>query len=107
MDFYQANLAVFAAGNAYLLYRQYSRQAQKTVEQKETAQIEHQDGDDDGDGAPLMDSSAAQAARKFQIEYFSVYALAVAADWLQVRRGPQTTFGMKPLLAGEPTMTSC
>ncbi len=83
MSFYEINLGVFAAGNAYLLYKQYNLQKQRTQRHKEETAIENQHDEDNGVLSP--DSSAAVAARKFQIEYFSVYALAVAADWLQVR----------------------
>jgi MFS family permease len=81
MSFYQINLAVFAAGNGYLLYRQYKRQAKTVAELKREGHVEDQSDDEDTVLPPT--ASAALAARKFQIDYFSVYALAVAADWLQ------------------------
>jgi hypothetical protein len=92
MSFYQANLAVLAAGNAFLLYRQYRR--------------DHKAADSSGVTKPLTDNIGAdtdvgvdvegeiprdnveefkEAVRKFQWDFFLVYALAVAADWLQVR----------------------
>jgi hypothetical protein len=74
MDFYQLNLAVFASVNAYLLFRQY-RKGNKgpdfTLVDPES--IEHQEKEDD-----------ARSAYSFQVKFFVPYALAVAADWLQV-----------------------
>ena len=71
MSFYQVNLALFAAGNAYLLYRQYAGERREKQGEQEL-----------GDQTEQRESAA--AVRKFQIQYFSVYALAVAVDWLQV-----------------------
>ncbi|KAB5560025.1 major facilitator superfamily transporter [Coniochaeta sp. 2T2.1] len=91
-SFYQLNLAVLASGNAYLLYRQYKREQEPAVAQHEPiphtptstdsdsdrdVELEH----DTGNGAGLAASK--EAVRKFQWDFFLVYALAVAADWLQ------------------------
>jgi hypothetical protein len=85
MSFYQINLAVFAAGNAYLLYRRY-RTEQKPPD---SLPFPTEDRDSDRDveielpgGGGLAASS--EAANKFKRDFFLVYALAVAADWLQV-----------------------
>jgi MFS transporter, MFS domain-containing protein family, molybdate-anion transporter len=94
MSFYQVNLAVFAAGNAYLLYRQY-RRSQGT---SQTPQIVVKDvstpidDDDAGSSSTPEDaellagqpsSDLREAVRRFKLDYFLVYGLAVAADWLQ------------------------
>ncbi|KAL8387140.1 hypothetical protein RB595_010127 [Gaeumannomyces hyphopodioides] len=73
--FYQVNLAVLAAGSAYLLYKQWK------VQPREPAAAllsQHRDLQD-----PESLPSAAAAASKFKHDFFVAYALAVAADWLQ------------------------
>lgn len=69
--FYEINLGVFAIGNAFLLYRQYRgpKPAEPDYEQLE-------------DRAERAEVNPA-AVRRFQLEYFLVYGLAVAADWFQ------------------------
>lgn len=75
MDFYQINLAVFASTNAYLLYRQYQKanKATPAIDLVDPTSIEHSEK-----------VETVRIARNFQISYFLPYALAVAADWLQV-----------------------
>lgn len=85
MSFYQLNLGIFAAGNAYLLYRQYQR------EQKPPAEALQPLPDDDTDRdveleLPEIVAASKAAVSKFKWDFFLVYALAVAADWLQVRQ---------------------
>ncbi|KAL0937316.1 Molybdate-anion transporter 1 [Colletotrichum truncatum] len=88
MDFYSVNLALFVAGNGYLLYCQYKRQQEEVVEElkQEAADADAGYGSD-ADAAEqqhsLLGSDTQAAARQFQLEYFPVYALAMAADWLQ------------------------
>jgi hypothetical protein len=92
MSFYQANLAVLAAGNAFLLYRQYKRE-HKAVDSGSVTKPLTDDVDKDTDvGADIEGDipgdnveEVKEAVRKFQWDFFLVYALAVAADWLQVR----------------------
>jgi hypothetical protein len=79
MFFYELNVAVFAAGSAYLLYRQYCRSDHRQRAEDKTWEREMED---QSHHRTATDSSA--ASRRFQIGYFSVYTLAVAADWLQV-----------------------
>jgi MFS transporter, MFS domain-containing protein family, molybdate-anion transporter len=78
MSFYEVNLAVFAAGNAYLLYKQYSGQ-KKVLEETKPVDVEEQNEHQNG----VTSTVSPEALRQFQIEFFAVYALAVAADWLQ------------------------
>ena len=79
MSFYQLNLAVFATGTAYLLYQQYRRDAVKGSE----------DMKDDTETQTILERTATlEEVRRFQLDFFLVYGLAVAADWLQV--GPAT-----------------
>ncbi|KAF7558932.1 hypothetical protein G7046_g5223 [Stylonectria norvegica] len=67
MSFYAINLAGFAAVDAYLLYRQYRVQnPSDRLPRNESAKTTRLD-----DGI------------KFQEMFYPVYALAVAADWLQ------------------------
>ncbi|KAM0333478.1 hypothetical protein ACHAQA_002140 [Verticillium albo-atrum] len=81
MSFYQLNLALFAAANAGLLYRQYSVQKRQLndVEPKEEEDVDRVESQQLL--SPPVEMEA--AARRFQLEYFAVYALAVGADWLQ------------------------
>lgn len=95
MSFYQVNLAVFAAGNAYLLYRQYRREHGKTRETRPLAsdpEGHEDDADTKDEERDLLGENGGgggaqnrEAVRSFQRDFFTVYALAVAADWLQVR----------------------
>ena len=73
MSFYQINLAVFSLGNAFLLYRQY-RSAQET---------EHAGHKDDSDAEQQVPATKDEV-KKFELDFFVAYGLAVAADWLQV-----------------------
>ncbi|KAF4920073.1 Molybdate-anion transporter [Colletotrichum viniferum] len=85
MDFYSLNLAVFVAGNGYLLYRQYQRQQDEVVEElkQEASGADYgSDGEAEHQGS-LLGTDTKAAARQFQLDYFPVYALAMAADWLQ------------------------
>ncbi|KAF9875028.1 major facilitator superfamily transporter [Colletotrichum karsti] len=85
MDFYSLNLAIFVVGNGYLLYRQYKRQQDEVVEElkQEAADADYgSDGEAEQQNS-LLAYDAQAAARKFQLDYFPVYALAMAADWLQ------------------------
>jgi hypothetical protein len=93
-SFYQLNLALFASANAYLLYRQYARErkpAFQPVPQSPTGSddtsserdLEHEPDSDKGGLA-----ASQEAVTKFQWDFFLVYALAVAADWLQVFPSP-------------------
>lgn len=95
MSFYQANLAVLAAGNAFLLYRQYKRE-HKAVDSGSVTKPLTDDADKDEDVSSDIEGDIPgdnveeikEAVRKFQWDFFLVYALAVAADWLQVRPLP-------------------
>ena len=69
--FYEINLGVFAVGNAYLLYRQYRGRKPANAGYEELEDDHDREGVDQG------------VVRRFQLDYFLVYALAVAADWLQ------------------------
>lgn len=73
MSFYQINLGAFVAGNAFLLYRQW-KASKAAPQQKE-----------DVEGAtPMLNPGNMDAeVNKFKRDFFVVYALAVAADWLQ------------------------
>ncbi|TDZ30305.1 Molybdate-anion transporter [Colletotrichum spinosum] len=85
MDFYSANLAVFVVGNAYMLYRQYKRQKEEAGEEleHEVTEAEHRSDDDAENQTPLLGTDTTDVAQRFQRDYFPVYALAMAADWLQ------------------------
>ncbi|KAK4123072.1 major facilitator superfamily domain-containing protein [Parathielavia appendiculata] len=79
MVFYEANTALFALGGAYLLHRQYYMPGRPAGKVESGRLMEDVEGtSDDGTEADSSD-----ATRKFQINFFSVYALAVAVDWLQ------------------------
>ncbi|KAG7138298.1 Molybdate-anion transporter like protein [Verticillium longisporum] len=80
MSFYQLNLGLFTAVNAGLLYRQY------IVQRRRLSNVETKENEDDQVESQQLLSPPAEmkiSARRFQLEYFSVYALAVGADWLQ------------------------
>jgi hypothetical protein len=82
MYFYEVNTALFAVVSAYLLRRQYYSAGQPAAAAKEMdMDMEDQKSDS---GSTVIEASS-EPARKFQIDFFAVYALAVAADWLQVR----------------------
>lgn len=70
MSFYELNLAALVTVNAFLLYRQY-----RVQEPVETLL-----GDAESREKHRKD------ARRFAWTFFPVYALAVAADWLQASR---------------------
>ncbi|KAK3307648.1 major facilitator superfamily domain-containing protein [Chaetomium strumarium] len=80
MYFYEINTALFAAVSAYLLRRQYYSPGQPTA--GAGAGAKETDMEDQSDSGTVVVESS-ELARRFQIEFFSVYALAVAADWLQ------------------------
>ena len=80
MDFYQANLAVFVATNSYLLYRQYNRG-------KEQVEVQ-QPFDPENPEAEELREDVYKAGRRFQLNFFLPYTLAVAADWLQASGQP-------------------
>ena len=70
MSFYQVNFATLVAANAVLAYRQYRQAIWQEITPKTTPDIE-------------------KSARKGEIDqftkdFFVVYLLVVAADWLQV-----------------------
>lgn len=80
MSFYQVNLGLFAVANVLLLHHQYVRRRQGRDSRSK-------DGEDDRTESQQLLGPPAELpgiARRFQLEYFSVYAFAVAADWLQV-----------------------
>ena len=95
--FYEANAALFAAGSAYLLSRQYWRsndrrrrggagaEAEALKEGDLEREIEDQSdhSDETLGGDPGIAAESSEAIRRFQLDYFLVYALAVAADWFQ------------------------
>jgi MFS transporter, MFS domain-containing protein family, molybdate-anion transporter len=82
MPFYQVNLVLFAAVNVVLLHRQY----QARRRQAESGEPTKDDADNQVESQQLLKNPTElkAAARRFQIEYFTVYAFAVAADWVQV-----------------------
>lgn len=90
MPFYQLNLALFAGANAYLLYRQYAREQKATLSPVPSSPAEDDtssSSDRDVESETHDDGSVPttkEAARGFQRDFFVVYALAMAADWLQV-----------------------
>lgn len=104
MSFYQLNLAVFAAGNAYLLYRQYRREQINRETQPLASGPNREDADGEGEDRDLVvenggGAGTREAVRKFERDFFTVYALAVAADWLQVGlRNPIASSLAFPLL---------
>lgn len=73
MDFYAINLAGFAAINALLLHYYYRRMGKAEIEEKDHRRE-----------ANLIPSWQESEVKKFIIDYFPGYALAVAADWIQV-----------------------
>ena len=83
MDFYQLNLAVFVATNGYLLYRQYNSNSNKKTKEDIDLSLA---GSADLETAEKRPDGG--AARRFQFNFFLPYALAVAADWLQVCTAP-------------------
>jgi hypothetical protein len=100
MSFYEINLAVFAAGNGYLLYRQYQRSrpdGHYGVANGTGAANEAEGATETGAGpdsellAGESKDDMREVVRRFKLDYFVVYGLAVAADWLQVRRPSQLT----------------
>lgn len=86
MSFYQANLAVLAAGNAILLYRQYRRESKPVESDTKPLTEEIEDIDPDVEVEIPSDDSAdtREVIWKFLWDFFLVYALAVAADWYVV-----------------------
>lgn len=95
MSFYQINLAVFAAGNAYLLYRQYRREHKTRETQSLASDSDREDADAVRDDLLAENGAGAgsqEAVRRFKRDFFAVYALAVAADWLQVSSRDQSSF---------------
>ena len=76
MDFYQINLGVLVAANTYLLWSQYRTskkdEAQTLLDRSQEERGEKIEGYGNGN------------ARRFRLNFFIPYALAVAADWLQV-----------------------
>lgn len=111
IPFYQLNLGLLASANAYLLYRQYAREQQQKTKSSSVLPVPESPTDDDAAAASSSSdrdvesearddadgSSAAAtkaAARGFQRDFLVVYALAMAADWLQV---PCPLFPTTPL----------
>lgn len=100
MAFYQVNLAIFATGAAILVWLQYMRsqghersKATSTATSKATYPAKSADEDSNplevgtrGHVSLCASEDASATARQFQREFYVVYALAVAADWLQVTR---------------------
>lgn len=80
MDFYQVNLGVLVATNTYLLWSQYRRT--KNDEALTLLDPAHEERGE------KLDGTGTGNARRFQLNFFIPYALAVAADWLQVSRCP-------------------
>lgn len=72
MDFYAINLAGFAAINALLLHCYYRRMGKAEIEEKDHRREES-----------LIPSWQQSEVKKFIVDYFPGYALAVAADWIQ------------------------
>lgn len=83
--FYQLNLIGFAIVNGILLFKQYTQSPRYNNENQ---------NDDDHGGRDACESQSIfhehdevcphkEAVRKFIWDYFPVYALAVAADWIQ------------------------
>lgn len=78
MDFYQVNLGVLVATNAYLLWSQY-----RTTKKDEALTLLDPALEERGE---KIEGGSSGSARRFQLNFFIPYALAVAADWLQVSR---------------------
>lgn len=70
MTFYQLNFAVLVTANAALAYRQY----RKLKRQEKLANI----------GPEIENSGEREESARFTKDFFTVYLLVVAADWLQV-----------------------
>ena len=70
MSFYQLNFATLVAANAVLAYRQYRQAIWQEITPKTTPDIEK----------PARKGEIGQ----FTKDFFVVYLLVVAADWLQV-----------------------
>lgn len=82
MSFYETNLGVFAAASVVVIYLQYRNERQRTHSEELRSSV----GDHDESQQLLCPSPELKTqARDFQLRYFSVYAFAVGADWLQVR----------------------
>lgn len=75
MELYGIYFAALVCFNIALAYHRH--QTDKNASAKESLAL------------PSGDSKA--VATKFKREYFSLYALVMAADWLQVRSSPQNT----------------
>lgn len=69
MEPYIVYLSALAFLNVALAYHQYGAQKQETHEES----------------LALPSGEDKAAAAKFKLEYFSLYCLVMAADWLQVR----------------------
>lgn len=80
MSFYQLNLGLLAAANLLLLHRQYVRR-RRDHDDKSKDEI---DGNVESQQLLSPPAELAGTAKRFQLEYFTVYAFAVGADWLQV-----------------------
>ncbi|KAH8886774.1 major facilitator superfamily transporter [Thozetella sp. PMI_491] len=84
--FYQVNLGVFAVGSAFLLYQQYRRENSSERAPRPLAASQEDGDSEDGEVIELggvEGEDIGAIARQFKVEFFLVYALAVAADWLQ------------------------
>ncbi|RYO86818.1 hypothetical protein DL764_008949 [Monosporascus ibericus] len=73
MEFYQVNLTVLVTANAYLLYWQHTKGGRDTESQ--LVDSENHGVEDKGEHHATR--------RRFQMNFFFPYILAVAADWLQ------------------------
>ena len=73
MAFYLVNLAVLVLANGLLLFQQYVANKRDEFQETQTQDPEIKPGD------------GKEAIRRFEKDFFTVYLLAVAADWLQVR----------------------
>lgn len=79
MAFYQINLVAFVLLNGSMLYRQYRQDKRAQLSEK----IQRYDIENDEDEARTIDPDAAIAAKQFTDNFFPVYVLVWAADWLQ------------------------
>ncbi|KAL2757801.1 hypothetical protein ACRALDRAFT_1079890 [Sodiomyces alcalophilus JCM 7366] len=81
MSFYPVNLAIFAVANAILLiYRHNRKQKHPSSDGSGTSADQ---GRAETQGLLSAPGELKVAARQLQLEYYSAYAFAVAADWLQ------------------------
>lgn len=84
MTFYELNFACLVLANAYLFYKQHQQD-------KFTESTKHVD-------VGAKSDHSEDAVPRFKKEFFSVYLLAFAADWLQGPHIYALCVGVTPML---------